>query len=63
MVPGSRLSVTSVLRAATTTAAPAPASARAMYSPMPRLAPVTMATFPSSAAIGSAFRRPSSAKS
>ena len=37
-----------VVRAATATAAPSAANRRAISAPMPRLAPVTMATFPSS---------------
>jgi len=37
----------SVVRAATATAAPSRANRRAISAPMPRLAPVTMATLPS----------------
>ena len=46
IVPGSFPSTS--LRAATATAAPASASATAMLRPIPRLAPATKATLPSS---------------
>lgn len=48
IVPGRRLSCTSSVRAATTTLTPSRARGRAIYSLTPRLAPVTIATFPSS---------------
>src|ERR1700722_5465745 len=44
MVPGKAAGAPSVVRAATATAAP---SRRAISAPIPRLAPVTRATFPS----------------
>ena len=47
MVPGSGDVPVSVVRAATATAAPSAANRRAISAPMPRLAPVTMATLPS----------------
>jgi hypothetical protein len=47
--PGSRASDSASVRADTATAAPSAANLRAMAAPMPRLAPVTMATRPSSA--------------
>src|SRR3954465_1511322 len=46
MVPGKRGWVAWVVRAVTATAAPAAAKRCAMAAPIPRLAPVTMATFP-----------------
>src|SRR3954466_5685878 len=46
MVPGKRGSVASVVRAVTATDAPAAANRCAMAAPMPRLAPVTIATLP-----------------
>ena len=48
IVPGSRLSVTCSVRAATATFAPARARYFATSAPIPRLAPATIATFPSS---------------
>ena len=56
IVPGSRLSVTSVVRAATATFAPALARYLAMYSPIPRLAPATKAVRPSRLAICPPFK-------
>ena len=47
MVPGNGDVPVSVVRAATATAAPSRANRRAISAPMPRLAPVTMATLPS----------------
>ena len=47
MVPGNGEVPVSVVRAATATAAPSAANRRAISAPMPRLAPVTMATLPS----------------
>ena len=44
---GERGGAVSVVRAATATAAPSAANRRAISAPMPRLAPVTMATLPS----------------
>ena len=46
MEPGSRGSVACVVRAVTATAAPASAKRCAIAAPMPRLAPVTIATLP-----------------
>ncbi|GGJ62764.1 hypothetical protein GCM10010121_086760 [Streptomyces brasiliensis] len=46
MVPGSWSFQTCMVRAAQATAAPSAANARAGSAPMPRLAPVTMATRP-----------------
>ena len=48
MVPGRRSFQTCSVRATTATAAPSCASAMAIERPRPRLAPVTMATRPSS---------------
>jgi hypothetical protein len=47
MVPGKAAGVSAVVRAATATAAPAAPNRRAISAPIPRLAPVTRATFPS----------------
>jgi len=47
MVPGKAAGAPSVVRAATATAAPAAPNRRAISAPIPRLAPVTRATFPS----------------
>ena len=48
IVPGSGEPPGSTVRAATATAAPSAPNRAAMAAPIPRLAPVTMATFPSS---------------
>ncbi len=48
IVPGNGDVPGSVVRAATATAAPSAANLRAISAPMPRLAPVTIATLPSS---------------
>src|SRR5205823_1493867 len=53
IVPGSRSSNTASVRAATATAAPSRAKVRAIASPMPRLAPVTIATRPASRSLTS----------
>ena len=55
MVPGSAAGAPSVVRAATATAAPAAPNRRAISAPIPRLAPVTRATFPSSTPIPATF--------
>jgi hypothetical protein len=47
IVPGKAAGAPSVVRAATATAAPAAPNRRAISAPIPRLAPVTRATFPS----------------
>ena len=51
-VPESRLSPSSAVRAVATTRAPSCASLAAIAAPMPRLAPVTMATLPFSGPFG-----------
>jgi hypothetical protein len=56
MVPGSAAGAPSVVRAATATAAPSAPNRRAISAPMPRLAPVTRATFPSSTPTPAASR-------
>ena len=47
MVPGKAAGAPAVVRAATATAAPSAPNRRAISAPIPRLAPVTRATFPS----------------
>jgi hypothetical protein len=59
IVPGSAAGAPSVVRAATATAAPSLPNRRAISAPMPRLAPVTRATFPSSTPIRATFPRDS----
>ena len=54
-VPGSGSGVASVARAAQATRAPAAASATAVAAPTPRLAPVTIATRPSSCTPGGRY--------
>jgi len=54
IVPGSGELSAVVVRAATATAAPAAPNRLAISAPMPRLAPVTIATFPSSMPMTSA---------
>src|SRR5262249_19514647 len=54
--------VVSGFRPFTVTAAPAPAKPSAMARPMPRLLPVTTATFPSRENCGSPFMDPSSGR-
>ena len=49
MLPAKTWSPSSMVRAVTATAAPSDANRLAIASPMPRLAPVTIATLPSSA--------------
>ena len=51
-VPESRLSPSSAVRAVATTRAPSCASRAAIAAPMPRLAPVTMATLSFSSPFG-----------
>ena len=59
IVPSNTLCPASVVRADTATRAPSAAKRRAISAPMPRLAPVTMATRPSSAPmVGGTYRRP-----
>jgi hypothetical protein len=53
MVPGNGPGAPSLVRAATATAAPSAPNRRAISAPIPRLAPVTRATFPSSMPIES----------
>ena len=55
MVPGKAAGVSAVVRAATATAAPAAPNRRAISAPIPRLAPVTKATFPSRTPIKDIF--------
>jgi hypothetical protein len=58
IVPGSGEGAPAVVRAATATAAPSAPNRRAISAPMPRLAPVTRATFPSSTPIPAASLKP-----
>ena len=59
IVPGRAEGTSAVVRAATATAAPSAPNRRAISAPMPRLAPVTRATFPSSTPIPAASRQTS----
>jgi hypothetical protein len=59
IVPGKAAGAPSVVRAATATAAPSAPNRRAISAPIPRLAPVTRATFPSSTPIAGSLRAPS----
>ncbi len=55
IVPGIAVGAPDVLRAVTATAAPAAPNRRAISAPIPRLAPVTRATLPSSTPIPAPF--------
>ena len=57
IVPGNGDVPSSVVRAVTATAAPAAPNRRAISAPIPRLAPVTIATLPSRMPMPSLLRR------